>query len=108
MSRFLSTAEQASLLSDMYSAHNCALLAASTMPGMGRAKWEKEQKRRAKEQRRCQDALSWYCKAAESGAVMDTEEEAVQAAWAFIPFLVRLMWPAIAEALIKWLWANTR
>lgn len=108
MTQFLTSAEQASILADMYVEHNCSELSASTMAGMGRAKWEREQKRRAKEQRRCQDALSWYCKAAESGAVMETEEQAVQAAWAFVPILVKLLWPMIAEALIKWLWAKTR
>ncbi len=108
MTDFLTSSARESILQDMYSAHNCAPLAASAAVGMGREKFKKEQKRRQREQERCNQAFGWYCKAVESGAVMETEQEAVQAAWAFVPFLVKLLWPAVAEMLIKWLWGRMR
>lgn len=108
MTDFLTSSGRDAILQDMYSAHNCTPLAASVAAGMGREKFKKEQKRREKERDRCNQALGWYCKAAESGAVMETDGEAVKAAWAFVPLLVKLLWPMVAEALLKWIWGRVR
>lgn len=102
------TAYQDDILEDMYSEHNCAPLAASAAVAFGRHKFDKEQKRRAKDRRRCQDAFGWYSRAVESGAVMETSEQAVGAVWAFVPLLVKWVWPSIAQMLIQWLWNRTR
>jgi hypothetical protein len=102
------TSSQDDILEDMYSEHNCFPLAASASVGLGRHKFDKEQKRRTRDRRRCQDAFGWFAKAVESGAVMETEGEAVRAAWAFVPLLVKLLWPSIAQMLIQWLWNRTR
>lgn len=108
MTDFLTSSARESILQDMYGAHNCAPLAASAAAGMGRDKFKKEQKRREKERERCEQVFGWYCKAMESGAAMETEEQAVKAVWAVLPFFVRLLWPYVAQAMIEWLWNRTR
>ena len=95
------------LREEMYSKHQCQPLHSSAASGMGRDKFKKEQERRKRDRERCDKAVSWYTQAVIEGRPMRTADEAVKSVWVLVPFLVKLFWPAIAEALIKWLWERS-